>query len=126
MPGAENDDKIFMATIVIRLDPRQLANPDLDLRYVLADTIVSLTNGLVQDDGYDYGAQSNAMYVFLHTTSPTETVPIVLNVLCHTPLLGNDLSRGSVVAVSPVDHDEQSQNYSVAFPSDYRSAFTFD
>lgn len=115
-----------MATIAIRLDPQYLANPDLDLRYVLPDTIVSLAKGLVQDDGYEYGLQSNVMFIFLHTTSPTEAVPVVLNVLCHTPLLGNDLSRGSIVAVSPVDHDEQSSNFTSVFPSDYTGIFTFD
>lgn len=115
-----------MATIAIQLDPQYLANPDLDLRYVLPDTIVSLAKGLVQDDGYEYGLQSNVMFIFLHTTSPAEAIPIVLDVIENTSLLGNDLSTACVVAVSPVDHDEQSQNYSVAFPSDYRSAFTFD
>ncbi|HMV99073.1 MAG TPA: hypothetical protein PKE58_02945, partial [Acidobacteriota bacterium] len=61
----------------------------------------------------------------LRVFQPQALSPIS-DVLCHTPLLGNDLSSGSIVAVSPVDHDEQSSNYIIIFPSDYTGIFTFD
>ena len=43
-----------MQTIVILLDPGKLINPDLDLRYLIPDRIMELTDGAIQDNGYDY------------------------------------------------------------------------
>ena len=43
-----------MQTIIILLDPSKLVNPDLDLRYKIPDCIEEVTDGRIQDNGYDY------------------------------------------------------------------------
>lgn len=43
-----------MQTIVILLESGKLINPDLDLRYLIPDRIGELTDGSIQDNGYDY------------------------------------------------------------------------
>ena len=43
-----------MPTIALRLDPRELINPDLDIRYALPDLLVERSGGVLSDDGYDY------------------------------------------------------------------------
>ena len=43
-----------MQTIIIVLNPAKLENPDLDLRYDIPDRIHEVSNGAIQDNGYDY------------------------------------------------------------------------
>ncbi len=43
-----------MGTIAIKLNPEKLENVDLDLRYLVPERIEEVTNGKVQDNGYDY------------------------------------------------------------------------
>lgn len=43
-----------MGSIVIKIRPTALENPDLDLRYLIPAKTSKLTNGRIIDDGYDY------------------------------------------------------------------------
>ncbi|HSZ58350.1 MAG TPA: hypothetical protein VK797_21980 [Tepidisphaeraceae bacterium] len=43
-----------MVTIIVQLDAAKLDNPDLDIRYVLPDLLLSRAGGLLSDGGYDY------------------------------------------------------------------------
>ena len=43
-----------MQTIVIVLDSTKMANPDLDIRYILPERIEEYTNNSIKDNGYDY------------------------------------------------------------------------
>ncbi len=96
-----------MPTIVIRLDPARLANPDLDLRYLLPDLAVERSGGMLGDEGYDYeetpGAPddaSPALLIFLGASDPGAGIRHVLELLEGTRLLGNDLRDGTRVGVS--------------------------
>ena len=39
-----------MGSIIIKLNPKKLTNPDLDLRYLIPDKIEEATNGEISDD----------------------------------------------------------------------------
>lgn len=54
-----------MIDIAIRLNPQQLANPDLDIRYLLPDLLAQQSGGQIQDDGYDYVGSIPFLVVFL-------------------------------------------------------------
>ena len=56
-----------MHTVVIRLDPNFLTNPDADLRYVLPDLLVERSSGNFIDDGYDYLGHEPYLVLFLKT-----------------------------------------------------------
>lgn len=43
-----------MQTIIVLLNPGQLQNPDLDLRYLVPDRIEEVSASLIKDNGYDY------------------------------------------------------------------------
>lgn len=43
-----------MQTIIIKLNPSALTNLDLGLRYRVTERIQEITNGAIQDNGYDY------------------------------------------------------------------------
>ena len=47
-----------MQTIIVLLNPGQLQNPDLDLRYLVPDRIEEVSASLIKDNGYDYIDQS--------------------------------------------------------------------
>lgn len=40
--------------VVLALDPNELENPDLDLRYRVAEEVVARTSGRCRANGYDY------------------------------------------------------------------------
>ncbi|HEY5958419.1 MAG TPA: hypothetical protein VIV60_17770 [Polyangiaceae bacterium] len=89
-----------MPSIVIRLDPEKLQNPDLDLRYLIPDRLAELSGGLVSDDGYDYEPQGNAMQIYLQTQDLALAVPQVVTFLETENMLGNCLARAAEVGTS--------------------------
>lgn len=101
-----------MFTVVVRLDPRKLSNPDLDIRYRLPDLLVERSGGLLQDDGYDYFGDVPLLDLFLTATDEEQAVRCVLEVLQSERLLGNELRTASVAAIG------QSVRLRVFYPED--------
>ncbi len=91
-----------MPSIVIRLDPAKLDNPDLDLRYDIPDLLAQRSDGVISDDGYDYEVEGGAMHIYLATTDNTRALPFVLTLLLEDRLHGNRLADAATVAVSDV------------------------
>ncbi len=106
-----------MATIFVRLDPRRLQNPDLDIRYLLPDLIAEKSRGGVEDDGYDYVGDVPYLLLFLKTADNEQGVLFVLDVLEHETFCGNDLLPAAVVAV---DRDGKKQ---VVYPNNFQGSF---
>lgn len=100
-----------MSTILIKLDPTQLANPDLDIRYLLPDAIIERSNGLVEDDGYDYSQNSPAVYIYLRTDDLERGLAFTLEVIEQIPILDNDLRAGTEVGVG------ENGNYRLVYPA---------
>ena len=62
--------KVYMETIVIKLNPELLENPDLDLCYSVPDRIEELSDKKIMDNGYDYlQGQNNPIGIWMKTES---------------------------------------------------------
>jgi hypothetical protein len=88
-----------LPSIVIRLDPARLQNPDLDLRYEIPDRLAVATGGLVDGDGYDY-EEGGALQIYLDTADLELAVPRVVAFLENESLHGNHLAAAAQVGVS--------------------------
>lgn len=106
-----------MATIIVRLDPRLLDNPDADIRYQLPDLVGQRSSGTVTDDGYDYIGEGPLLLVFLKALDLTAGLEYVLDVVQNVRVLDNDLRRAVVVAV------ESDGGHDVVYPSDFAGTF---
>lgn len=99
-----------METIVILLDPRKLENPDLDLRYLVPDRIEEVSDGSIQDNGYDYIDTEEEgvplMGIWLQTEDSVQSWPVVAKVLREEKFLGNDLSASVEIYISKADAAE--------------------
>lgn len=100
-----------MQTILIVLNPGELANPDLDLRYRIPDRIAELTNDGIRDNGYDYiDTEENKpgplMGIWLETEDAGENWPAVLNILQMEKFEGNNLSKSAKIYISDHEADD--------------------
>jgi hypothetical protein len=106
-----------MHTIVLRLDPRLMANPDLDIRYVLPDLLSERSAGVISDDGYDYVGDRPYLVLFLHATALEPAVVCVRDVIENVRVLDNDLRPGVVAAV------EHEGRHEVIYPAGFEGPF---
>lgn len=106
-----------METIVVRLDPRLLDNPDADLRYRLPDLLAERSGGVVTADGYDYVGEGPLLVLFLNASDLKPALACVLNVVQNTRVLDNDLRPATVVAV------ERESGHEVVYPPDFEGTF---
>lgn len=106
-----------MASIVIKLDPEKLADPNLDLRYVLPDLIIEKSGNLIQDDGYDYGEKTEAMLVYLKTEDLEKALLFVIETIENDIILGNSL-KGVVIVATGYD-----DNYTIVYPPGLEQPF---
>jgi len=106
-----------MDTIAIKLHAENLANPDLDIRYVLPDLLKERAGGIISDDGYDYVGDDNDLVLFLKVTDLQRAVACIIDVLAGDRVLGNDLKAGAIVGVA------QEDGYRVIYPPDYSEEF---
>ena len=106
-----------MPTIAIRLDPRHLANPDLDIRYVLPDLLEARSGGVISDDGYDYVGDVPYLVLFLQTQDVAGALRVIDSVIKKEEILGNRLAEGVVVGWK----DEG--RYTITYPADFAGEF---
>lgn len=117
-----------MATVILRIDPAKLGNPDLDIRYVLPELIVERSDGRLTDEGYDYADDANAggggsaapcLLLFLGAADADAdaALPVVLEILKSERVLENDLSS---VAVAVEDSDGFRVVHPPGFGGDFR------
>ena len=110
-----------MATVILRLDPAKLGNPDLDLRYVLPELIVARSGGRLTDEGYDYadddGGAAPCLLLFLGAEDADAALPVVLEILKTERVLDNDLSS---VAVAVEEGDEFQVVHPPGFDGEFR------
>lgn len=109
-----------MQTIIILLDPKKLANADLDLRYCIPDRIDEVSNGMIQDNGYDYidsedGQQAPFLGLWLKTEAASENWPIITKLFQAEKFMENDLYLTTQIYISENDTDELT-NCTLVFP----------
>lgn len=108
-----------MQTIIILLDPAKLANPDIDLRYKIPDSIVKVTGGRITDNGYDYidkDSRSNLLGIWLSTENARENYPDIVKLFRQKGFLGNDLSKSAEIYISE-NETEDLENCTLVFPA---------
>lgn len=88
-----------MQTIIIKLNPEKLLNPDLDLCYCIPERIEEISNGAVQDNGYDY-IDNQILGIWLQTESASKFYPIIVKLLQEEKFLDNDLSQSVEIYIS--------------------------
>lgn len=91
-----------MQTIVIRLAPAKLKNPDLDLRYVVPDEIEKVTKGAISDNGFDY-LPDNSMGIWLETENARDSYPLIVKLFKKKKFMKNDLSKAAEIYISEVE-----------------------
>ncbi len=107
-----------MHTIVLRLDPARLENPDLDLRYVLPDLLAERSGGVIVDRGYDYaGGPPPLLVLYLEAAELVPALACVRDVIENVRILDNDLRQAVVVAIRPDNGQE------VAYPPGFVGPF---
>jgi len=100
-----------MGSIIIKLNPQKLTNPDLDLRYLIPDKIEEATNGKVTDNGYDYLDDSEkSIAIFLKSSDPKTDVENVLDILKGNTFLDNNIYETSDIYTSDIDNADISDS----------------
>ncbi|QMV73271.1 hypothetical protein HS961_10775 [Comamonas piscis] len=107
-----------MSSLLLRIDPRLLKNPDLDLRTQLVDRLSERSNGYITEDGYDYEDDTDAMLIFLCTGGLPTASHLVVHVLEHEEILGNCLAGASTLGLSTTEDAEIASDYLVIYPRD--------
>lgn len=109
-----------MQTIIIVLSPAKLKNPDLDLRYCIPDRIEEVSNGTIQDNGYDYidaeeGQPGPLMGIWLKTESARASLPVIIKLFQEERFKENDLSASAEIYISEND-TEDIENCTLVYP----------
>ena len=109
-----------MQTIIIVLNPAKLENPDMDLCYCIPDRIEEVTNGAIQDNGYDYIDTEDRhsgplMGIWLKTEAASKNWPMITKLFREEKFKGNDLSLSAEIYISENDA-EQLENCVLVFP----------
>lgn len=102
-----------MQTIIIKLSPVKLTNPDLDLRYLVEDYIEEISNGAIQANGYDY-LDNDEMGIWLKTESANGNYPVIVKLLQEEKFKGNNLSLSAEIYISE-NETEDIENCTLVF-----------
>ncbi|WP_018751783.1 hypothetical protein [Paenibacillus sanguinis] len=90
-----------MQTIIVRLNPVLMRNPDLDIRYVLPDTVEAYTDNSIMYQGYDYLNDSNhSIGIWLSCMNAERDYLRVLECFREHPILNNDLLHCAEIYIS--------------------------
>lgn len=103
-----------MQTIIIKLNPEKLVNPDLDLRYLIPERIEELSNGAIQDNGYDY-LDNQSLGLWFQTESADKNYPMIVRLLQEEKFMENDLSLSAEIYISE-NESEEFENCTLVFP----------
>lgn len=108
-----------MQTIIVLLDPTKLKNPDLDLRYNIPDRIEEVSDGSIEDNGYDYieiGNRDDILGIWLETESAYGNYPVIVKLFKEENFLGNDLSLSAEIYISEKETEVNLENCTKVFP----------
>ncbi len=109
-----------MGHIAIKLNPRDLLNPDADCRYRIPDLIAGATNGRVRDDGYDY-ADGDIMIVYLSSDDPASDVADVIAILRDNEICDNRILDSAVIGIAT-----DATTFKIVHPPETIGEFTVD
>ena len=108
-------------SVVLRLDPRVMDKPDLDVRWEIEKTLRAAHPDLwFYDDGYGFARHSDAMLLSYATNEPVRLVEALVDLLTNHTVSGNQLATAAMVAValrSPqAEAGEEFASHRVVYP----------
>lgn len=106
-----------MPSVLIRLDPRRMENPDTDLRYVVPNRLAEVSSGILTDSGFDYEEGTDAMLIYLSTENLDAALPFVIELLENEMIYENRLADSATVGTSPLDEAERPADFAVVYPN---------
>jgi hypothetical protein len=104
-------------TLVLRLDPRRLANPAWALHRVLPDVLGEYSGGSIRNEGHAASTDGTALLLSLRTEQLDEAVACIVEVVEQVRVLDNDLRPAVVVAI------QRPGGYEVVYPRDFEGPF---
>ena len=105
-----------MGSIVIKLNPQKLINPDADIRYLISDKVEELTLGKVTGNGYDYlDDEVSSMVIFFKSSDPKEDIAFVLEILSNNSFKCNQIHGIAEIFLSDKsDKELDAYNYDLS------------
>lgn len=103
-----------MQTIIIRLDPHRLKNPDTDLCYRVSERIEEISDSRVQDNGFDY-LENQEIGLWLQTDCADAFWPMIVRLLQEEKFMDNDLSASAKIYISE-NPSEDIDNCTLVYP----------
>ena len=91
-----------MQTVIITLEANKLANPDLDLRYLVPQRVEAVSGGQMKDNGYKY-LSGGCIGIWLKAEDAQAGAETVIGLMKSELFLHNDLSATAKVYVSQQD-----------------------
>jgi hypothetical protein len=108
-------------TVVIRLDPAAMDEPDLEIRRELEKMLrESHPDISFFDDGYGFARSSEAMLLTYATSEPDRLVEALVDLLTNHSIAGNELATSAMVAVAPrnphVEAGKEFAGHKIVYP----------
>lgn len=100
-----------MQTIIVLLNPGKLENPDTDLCYCVLERIEKISNGSIQENGYDYidtedGQPGPLLGIWMRTKSASDNWSIIAKLFQEEKFKSNDLYVSAEIYISENDTEE--------------------
>jgi hypothetical protein len=108
-------------SVVLRLDPRAMDKPDLEVRWEIEKTLRATHADLwFYDDGYGFARHSDAMLLSYATNEPVRLVEALVDLLTNHTVSGNQLAKAAMVAVAlrapQAEAGEEFASHRVVYP----------
>ncbi|HZN40169.1 MAG TPA: hypothetical protein VFD82_15290 [Planctomycetota bacterium] len=98
-----NQDLVTTAThsVVLRLDPTKLDDPDLEVRWEIEKLLKNIQPALpFFDDGYGFARSSDAMFLTYATSDPQRFVDALIGICEREHVCGNRLGRAAMIGLA--------------------------
>ena len=89
-------------SIVLRLDPTRLENPDLEIRWDIERLLEAVTPKIrFVEDGFGYAKNSDAIFLAYATDEPERLIAVLIKLLDEEVVCNNRLGSAAMVALAP-------------------------
>jgi hypothetical protein len=89
-----------LESIVIHLHPDWLINPDADLRYLIPEKLIKMTDNALEiiDNGYEYDDENDDMFIFLLVSDSNKFLEFAKDCLGKEKILDNNILESCIIA----------------------------
>jgi hypothetical protein len=108
--------------VVLRIDPTDLPDPDLEVRWEIERMLKAVTPTIpFVDDGYGFARNSQAMMLSYATSDPDRFIAALVKILDQETVLGNRLGPVSMVGLTArtanVEAGHEFDAHRIVYPS---------